>query len=110
MTTAVLLAFVDGGKEFIDDARVHGYREGHLQIATGATGAGLDATLVRTVPVVDLIFAETCERDDSGGRPCWWLYQVDDLAGPIDARPGTRQMSASAALGKEQIRAAGHTQ
>jgi hypothetical protein len=65
MTTAVLLAFADGGKEFIDDTHVHGFRDGHLQIATGAPGAGLDAKIVRTVPVMDLAFAETCERDDT---------------------------------------------
>ena len=72
MTTAVLLAFVDGSKEFIDDAHVHGYREGHLQIATGVPGAGLDATVVRTVPVVDLVFAETCERDDDPAGGYTW--------------------------------------
>lgn len=65
MTTAVLLAFANGGKEFVDDTHVHGFREGQLLIATGAPGAGLDAQIVRTVPVVDLAFAETCERDDA---------------------------------------------
>lgn len=65
MTTAVLLAFADGGKEFIDGTHVHGFRDGHLQIATGAPGAGIDAKIVRTIPVVDLAFAETCERDDT---------------------------------------------
>ena len=64
MATTVLLAFADGGKEFIDDTHVHGFRDGHLLIATGAPGAGLDAPVVRTVPVIDLAFAETCERDD----------------------------------------------
>ena len=65
MTTAVLLAFSGGGKEFIDDAHVHGFRDGHLLIATGAPGAGLDAHVVREVATADLSFAETCERDDT---------------------------------------------
>jgi hypothetical protein len=41
-----------------------GFGRGQLLIATGTPGAGLDAQIVRTVPVVDLAFAETCERDD----------------------------------------------
>jgi hypothetical protein len=64
MTTAVLLAFADGGKEFIDEAHVHGFRDGELLIARGAPGAGLDADVIRTVPVADLALAETCEKDD----------------------------------------------
>lgn len=35
MTTMVFLAFADGRKEFIDDTHVHGFRDGHLLIATG---------------------------------------------------------------------------
>lgn len=65
MTTAVLLAFSNGGKEFIDGAHVHGFRDGHLLIASGPPGAGLDAQIVGKVPVIDLAFAETCERDDT---------------------------------------------
>ena len=65
MTTAVLLAFSDGRKEFIDEAHVHGFRDGQLLIATGAPGAGLDAEVVRTVPVAELALAETCEKDDA---------------------------------------------
>jgi hypothetical protein len=69
MTTAVLLAFADGGKEFIDGTHVHGFRDGHLQIATGPAGAGLDAQIVRTIPVSDLAFAETCERNTADDGP-----------------------------------------
>ncbi len=63
MVTSVLLAFADGHKEFIDDAHVHGCRDGQLLIATGVPGAGMDAEVVRTVPVAELNFAETCEID-----------------------------------------------
>jgi hypothetical protein len=59
------LAFSDGRKELIDGAHVHGLRDEQLLIATGAPGAGLDAEVVRTVPVADLAFAETCEDDDT---------------------------------------------
>jgi hypothetical protein len=54
MVTSVLLAFADGHKEFIDDAHVHGCRDGQLLIATGVPGAGMDAEVIRTVPVADL--------------------------------------------------------
>ncbi|WP_395659577.1 hypothetical protein [Nocardioides sp.] len=81
MTTAVLLGFADGGKEFIDDTHVHGFRDGQLLIATGAPGAALDAQIVRTVPVRDLAFAETCERDDApedgSGGPGWSMTWPD---------------------------------
>jgi hypothetical protein len=81
MTTAVLLAFVDGGKELVNDTHVHGLLGGQLLIATGAPGAGLDAQIVRTVAVVDLAFAETCERDDApdGGadKPEWSVTWPD---------------------------------
>ena len=75
------MAFSDGRKEFIDDTHVHGFREGRLLIASGAPG-GLDTQVVRTVPVTDLAFAETCERDDtpelgSGGSQ-WSLTWPDD--------------------------------
>lgn len=81
MTTAVLLAFSDGGKEFIGDTHVHGFRDGHLLIAAGAPGAGIDAQVVRTVPVIDLAFAETCERDDTrevGSGGCEWSMTWPD--------------------------------
>ena len=65
MATSVLLAFADGHKEFIDEAHVHGCRDGQLLIATGAPGAGMDAEVIRTVPVADLSFAETCGIDDT---------------------------------------------
>ena len=65
MTTAVLLAFCSGSKEFVRDAHVHGFRDGVLLIAAGAPGAGLDAEVIRSVPVADLAFAETCEQDDT---------------------------------------------
>ena len=65
MTTAVLLAFSDGSKEFIDGTHVHGFSDGHLLIASGAPGAGLDAEVVRRVATAGLNFAETCEREDT---------------------------------------------
>ena len=76
MTTAVLLCFDHGGKEFVRDAHVHGFRAGMLLIATGAPGAGLSAEVTRTVPVADLAFAETCrqaasEEDESTEGPGW---------------------------------------
>ena len=64
--TAVLLAFVDGSKQFVDDAHVHGVRDGMLQLAAGEPGAGLDVEVVRTVPLVDLSFAETHGGDADG--------------------------------------------
>lgn len=64
MTTAVLLAFSDGNKEFVREAHVHGFRDGMLLIAAGAPGAGVDAAVVRSVPVARLAFAETCQQDD----------------------------------------------
>ena len=76
--SAVLLAFVDGSKQFVDDVHVHGVRDGLLQLATGEPG-GLDAEVVRTVPVAELYFAETCatayeadESDDSAGST-WFM-------------------------------------
>ena len=63
MTTAVMLAFLDGGKEFVGGAHIHGFRDGMLLIAADAPGAGLDAEIITSVPVADLAFAETCERD-----------------------------------------------
>ncbi len=66
MTIAVLLAFSNGGKEFVRDAHVHGYRDGMLLIAEGAPGAGLDADVIRSESVAGLAFAETCEQDDAG--------------------------------------------
>jgi hypothetical protein len=65
MVTSVLLAFADGRKEFIDDAHIHGCRDGKLLIATGIPGAGMDAEVIRTVAVAELKFAETCEIDDT---------------------------------------------
>jgi hypothetical protein len=78
MVTSVLLAFADGHKEFIDDAHVHGCRDGQLLIATGVPGAGMDAEVIRTVPVADLSFAETDELDDTpefdaDGRSGWHI-------------------------------------
>jgi len=64
--TAVLLAFVDGSKQFVDDVHVHGVRDGLLQLATGEPGAGADAVIVRTVAVAELYFAETCAKDAQG--------------------------------------------
>jgi len=66
MMTAVLLAFVDGSKQIVDDVHVHGVRDAMLQLATGEPGAGVDAVVVRTVPLVDLFFAETCRDDEDG--------------------------------------------
>lgn len=67
MTTAVLLAFSDGTKEFVRDAHVHGFRDGMLLIAAGAAGAGPHAVVLRAVPVARLAFAETCLQDDEEG-------------------------------------------
>jgi len=75
MTIAVLLAFLDGHKEFVPATHVHGFRDGRLLIATGTPGAGLDAEVVRTVAVAELAFAETCEqhdpREDDADGPDW---------------------------------------
>jgi hypothetical protein len=56
MATSVLLAFTDGRKEFVDEAHVHGCRDGQLIIATGVPSAGMDAEVIRTVPVADRNF------------------------------------------------------
>ena len=42
-------------------------RDGNLLLATGLPGAGLDAEVVRSVPLTDLTFAETCIRDEEQG-------------------------------------------
>ena len=60
----VLLAFLDGTKEFVPGTHVHGMRDGNLLLAAGLPGAGLDAEVVRSVPLTDLTFAETCIRDE----------------------------------------------
>ena len=60
----VLLAFLDGTKEFVSDTHVHGMRDGNLLLAAGLPGAGLDAEVMRSVPLTDLTFAETCIRDE----------------------------------------------
>lgn len=73
MRIGVLLAFLDGRKEFVPTTHVHGFRDGRLLIATGTPGAGLDADVIRRVAVADLAFAETCEEHDPGD---------DDAAGP----------------------------
>ncbi|SDD59645.1 hypothetical protein [Nocardioides lianchengensis] len=64
MVTAALLVFEDGRKEFVDSVHVHTPRDGCLLLATGAPGAGLDAAVVRAVPVAWLRYVETCGRDD----------------------------------------------
>ena len=64
MTTAVLLPYSKGSKEFVREAHIHGFRDGMLLLAAGAPGAGLDAEIIRSVAVADLNFAETCEQDD----------------------------------------------
>ena len=63
----VLLAFIDGTKEFVAASHVHGVRDGNLLLAAGLPGAGLDAEVVRSVPLTDLTFAETCMRDEESG-------------------------------------------
>ena len=82
--TAVLLAFLDGSKQLVDDVHVHGVRDGMLQLATGAPGAGLSAEIVRTVPVGELSFAETCQKaedddesDDSDGSTWYMSWNPD---------------------------------
>jgi hypothetical protein len=76
LRAVVVLAFADGHKEFVQDTHLHGYRDGQLQLAAGPPGAGPDVEVVRTVPVADLVFAETASRDehaDDGGSsgPAW---------------------------------------
>lgn len=80
--TAVLLCFEGGTKEFVRDVHIHGVRDGSLQLATGTPGAGLDARVVRTVPVAELAFAETCEQDEDGtdgatDQPGWSMSWGD---------------------------------
>ena len=82
--TAVLLAFVDGSKQLVDDAHVHGVRDGLLQLALGEPGAGVDAEVVRTVPLVDLSYAETRSSDvdgdesDTSTGSTWFLSSEGD--------------------------------
>ncbi|WP_155992781.1 hypothetical protein [Nocardioides sp. URHA0020] len=65
MATGVRLVFSDGRKEMLDEAHVHGFRDGQLVIASGTPGAGFDAKVIRTVFASDLDSAETCHRDDT---------------------------------------------
>jgi hypothetical protein len=69
--TTVLLGFRDGrAKEFVQGVHIHGFRDGELLLATGTPGAGLDAEVVRRVPVAELGLAETCpdaEAVDAAG-------------------------------------------
>jgi hypothetical protein len=65
--TTVLLGFIDGTKEFVADTHVHGVRDGSILLAAGRPGAGLDADVVRSVPLAELTFAETCAPGEGGG-------------------------------------------
>ncbi len=47
------------------ESHVHGFRDGMLLVAASTPGRGLDADVIRSVPLADLAFAETCEQDDS---------------------------------------------
>ena len=62
--TAVLLISRDGTKEFVRDSHVHGVREGRLVLASGSSGAGLDADVTREVDLADLAYAETVGQED----------------------------------------------
>ncbi|GAA5153207.1 hypothetical protein GCM10023340_34870 [Nocardioides marinquilinus] len=62
--TAVLLVRRDGSKELVDGVHVHGWRDGRLLLASGDPGAGLLATVVREVPVADLLRVETVGAPD----------------------------------------------
>jgi hypothetical protein len=57
--TGVFLSFPDGTREYIDDAHVHGFRDGDLLIALGPAEAGLRAEVIRRVPVAQISFADT---------------------------------------------------
>ncbi|WP_155918261.1 hypothetical protein [Marmoricola sp. URHB0036] len=67
--TGVLLRFSDGRRQFIDDAHVHGFRDGDLLIALGPAEAGLHAVVARRVPVAELAFADTRNAYDDDGEP-----------------------------------------
>jgi hypothetical protein len=73
--TGVFLSFPDGRREYIDDAHVHGFRDGDLLIALGPAEAGLHAEVVRRVPVAHLAFADTrnaYEDDESEDSTISW--------------------------------------
>jgi hypothetical protein len=73
--TGVRLALRDGTTEFIPGTHVHGVRDDMLLIATGTPGAGLDAEVLRAVPLAQVEAAETCEQDEDSGaaNPDWVL-------------------------------------
>ena len=74
--TGVFLSLVDGNREFIDQAHVHGFRDGDLLIASGPADAGLDAEVIRRVPVAHLTFAETrnvVEPSEPDDGPSWTI-------------------------------------
>jgi hypothetical protein len=74
--TGVYLSLADGSKEFIDEAHVHGFREGDLLIASGPAEGGLDAEVIRRVAVTRLAFAETRNVVGSGepdDGPSWTI-------------------------------------
>jgi hypothetical protein len=73
-SVAVLLVFNSDNKEFVDNVHIHGVRDGHLLLAAGEPGAGLDANVVREVTLADLRYAETCSRDERpSSGPTWSL-------------------------------------
>ena len=72
---AVRLGFADGKTEFVDDVHVHGIKDGNLLLAARQPGAGLDADVIRAVPLEALTSVETCERslhDDSAPEQSTW--------------------------------------
>jgi hypothetical protein len=74
---AVLVIYGDGSKEFVDNSHVHGVRNGHVLLATGAPGAGLDAQIVRELDLANVVFVETVSKQDEDEEqaegPDWFM-------------------------------------
>ena len=65
MSTAVRLGWHDGSSEFVRECHVHGVQGSRLLLATGEPGAGVDAEVIREVPLSGLTTAETVTQDDA---------------------------------------------
>lgn len=79
-STDVFLEFRDGTRENIGNAHVHGFRDGHLLVATGPAENGLDARVIRKVDVSRLALAETREVADPSepdDGPNWTMSWPD---------------------------------
>ena len=68
VTVSVLLVDHQGTKEFVEACHVHGVRDGHLLLASGVPGGGLDAEVIREVDLGDIAYVETVTKAPDSSR------------------------------------------